>query len=240
MSRAKGSRRGRIRLQHRFGNTRPPGPLVAEPELRDDVERRRRATAVGRGDAHQDVFLVVLGVFDADVEVRVVVEDARIDQLVLGVEFRALLVGCEQVGVRECALRVLIQCRHVRVRRDVVEVVVLFLNVLAVVALMIVETVKAFLENRIGAVPKSRCEAEMLVVVADSEDAVLAPAIRARACVFEGEVVPRRTVSAVVLAHGAPLTVAEVRSPMIPVLGTFPLSFDPGPLGVPIHTVAFS
>src|SRR5207237_900484 len=58
-----------------------------------------------------------------------------------------------------------------------------------------------------------------LAPVADSGQAVLVPAIRARAGVVVREVIPRRAVRAVILADGAPGALGEVRPPALPVLG---------------------
>ena len=58
-----------------------------------------------------------------DVEVAVVVEDAGVDQLELGVARPAAAVLLDQPVVGELALRVLVEELHVGVRRRVVEVV---------------------------------------------------------------------------------------------------------------------
>src|SRR5262249_45416464 len=52
-----------------------------------------------------------------------------------------------------------------------------------------------------------------------AEDAVLVPAVGAGARVVMREVVPRRAVGAVILAHRAPGPVCEKRPPAIPVRG---------------------
>ena len=69
---------------------------------------------------------------------------------------------------------------------------------------------------RVLAVPEGQAEAEALLVVGNAGDAVFAPAVGARAGVIVGEEVPGVAVLAVVLAHGAPLPFAEVRSPLLP------------------------
>src|SRR5206468_4958217 len=52
--------------------------------------------------------------------------------------------------------------------------------------------------------------------VGDPPEAVLAPAIGAGAGLVVGEVVPRIAVLAVVLAHRAPLPLAQVGPPLLP------------------------
>jgi hypothetical protein len=71
-------------------------------------------------------------------------------------------------------------------------------------------------EDRILPVPEGQAEAEALHVVGNACDAVLAPAIGARAGVIVGEEIPGVTVLAVILADGSPLSFAEVRPPLLP------------------------
>ena len=82
-----------------------------------------------------DVFRRRLGVLDDDVEVAVLVEDAGVEQLELGALAAAAAVLLDQPAVGKLRLRVLVEELHVRVRRRVVEVEVVLLDVLAVVAL---------------------------------------------------------------------------------------------------------
>src|SRR6185312_13208594 len=51
----------------------------------------------------------------------------------------------------------------------------------------------------------------------EARETVLPPAVCARAGVVVREVLPRRSPGAVVLAHGAPLALADVRAPLVPV-----------------------
>jgi hypothetical protein len=61
-----------------------PGPLVAEPDSRQEVQVRRLRAAVGGTDADRNVLRSCLGVLHEDVEVAVLVEHAGVEQLVLG------------------------------------------------------------------------------------------------------------------------------------------------------------
>ena len=69
-----------------------PRPGVAEPQRRQQVQRRGVGAAVVRGDAHQDVVVRGLRVLDDHVEVAVVVEDPGVEQLVLVVLLAAAAV----------------------------------------------------------------------------------------------------------------------------------------------------
>src|SRR4029079_18720641 len=153
---------------------------------------------------------------DEHVEVPVPLEGARVQQLVLEVGAAPAAAGDDEVAVGELALRVLVEVLQVRVRRRAVEVEPVLLDVLAVVALAVREAEHPLLEDRVRAVPQGEREAEALALVGDAGDAVLAPAVGARARLVVGEVAPGVAVVAVVLAHRPPLALAEVRAPRLP------------------------
>ena len=77
-------------------------------------------------------------------------------------------------------------------RRRAVEVEVVLLDVLAVIAFVAGEAEEALLEDRVAAVPEREGEADVLVAVADAGDAVLVPAVGARAGVVVRADTPRR------------------------------------------------
>src|SRR5581483_9457768 len=122
-------------------------------------------------------------------------------------------------GVREFGLRVFVEALHVGVRRGRVEVEVILLAVLTVIALAAGQAEEAFFQDRVAPVPEGEREADALVVIGDSGDAVLAPAVSLRARVVVRQVIPRRAVRAVILAHRAPRAFAQVRPPALPVRG---------------------
>ena len=191
-------------------------PGVPEPQCGQQVQLRRLRAAVVRRDADQDVLGPGLGVLDEHVEVPVVVEDPRVEQFVLEVVPGQPAVGFDEVAVRVFALRILVQVLHVRVRGRRVDVEVVLLHVLAVVPLAVREAEHPLLENGIAPVPQRQREAETLPVVRDAAEAVLTPPIGPRTGLIVGEVVPGVAVLAVVLAHGAPLALAQVRPPLLP------------------------
>src|SRR4029077_4881344 len=85
--------------------------------------------------------------------------------------------------------------------------------------------------DRITPVPKRQGEANPLVTVADPADSVFSPAIRARSCVVVRKIFPGRPVRTVVFADRAPLPLAKIGSPALPV---------PGALVRSIQTLLFS
>src|SRR6185295_3821357 len=59
-------------------------------------------------------------------------------------------------------------------------------------------------------------EAQVLLVVGDAGDAVLAPAIGPRSRLVVCKEIPRVSVLAVILAHRAPLPLAQIGTPFLP------------------------
>ena len=193
-----------------------PRPVVAKPQRRQQVQGVRGGGTIGRTDAYEDVFGLTLGVFDGEVEIFVAIEYAGIEQLVFGVCARPATVLFDEVGVRKGVMRILVEHLHVRVRRHVIEVEIVFLDVLAVIAFVSGEPEKPLLDYRIFAVPYRQRETQMLVDVGDAGDSVFAPTIRARSCVVVREILPRGAVATVVFANRSPLTLAKIRSEPAP------------------------
>src|SRR6516225_4833292 len=100
--------------------------------------------------------------------------------------------------------------------RRAVEIEIIFFDILAVIALGIGQSEEALLQDRVLSVPQGNSKAQPVVVVAETGEAVLAPVIGTGAGLIVGEVVPRITVLAVVLADRAPLSFAEIRPPLLP------------------------
>jgi hypothetical protein len=204
------------RPEGRFCIAEAPRPGVSEPQRGEDVQRRRIRAAVRRRDADQRIVRASLRVLDKDVEITVIVEDARIEQLILHLAAAAAPVGLDQVFVRKRALRVLVEPLHVGVGRRGIEVEVVLLHVLAVVALAVGQAEQALLEDGVFPVPEREGKAEALPVVRVPGQSVLAPSVRARPGVIVAEIVPCVAALAVVLADGAPLPFAQVRTPFAP------------------------
>src|SRR3954453_1964274 len=99
-----------------------------------------------------------------------------------------------------------------------VEVVVALLDVLAVVPLTVGEAEQPFLQNRIALVPQRDREAQDLLVVADAADPVFPPPVGAAPRRVVAHRLPRVAAGAVVFAHGAPLTFAEIGTPRLPAI----------------------
>ena len=101
-------------------------------------------------------------------------------------------------------------------RRRAIEVEVALLDVFAVIALFVGEAEQALFQDRIAFVPQRQRKAEELLVVRDASKPILAPAIGAGACLIVSEVAPRIAAGAVILADRAPLPLAQIRAPLLP------------------------
>ena len=156
-----------------------PRPLIPKPESRQDLQIRRFGAAIVNADLDQDVFASGLRILDKDVEVAVLVEDARVEQLVLEFVAAADPARLNQIAVGIGCLRVLVEVLHVRVRGRAVEVEVVLLHILAVIAFAVGQAEEPFLENRILSVPQGNREAETLLLVRDAGQPVFSPAIGA-------------------------------------------------------------
>ena len=102
----------------------------------------------------------LLRVFDEHVEVAVVVERARVDQLEFRVVLAAAAVLFDELRVGKLALRIFVERLEIRVRRRRVEVVVALLDVLAVVAFAVGQAEQPLFQNRIASVPERQREAQ--------------------------------------------------------------------------------
>src|SRR5262245_10296148 len=97
-----------------------------------------------------------------------------------------------------------------------VEIIIIFLDVLPVIGLAIGQAKSTLLEDRILTVPQRQRKTQPLVIITKTREAVLAPMIGARTGLIVTKIVPGVSVLAVVFANGAPLSLAEVGSPLPP------------------------
>src|ERR1700692_4821639 len=102
-------------------------------------------------------------------------------------------------------------------RRRGIEVVIIILDVLTVIAFGPSEAEQALLQDRIAAIPEGESKTKPLVIVTDTGDAILGPAIGARASMIMREVIPSGPIRAVIFTRISPGTFGEVGSPTSPV-----------------------
>ena len=99
-----------------------------------------------------------------------------------------------------------------------VEVEVVLLHILAVVSFISGQPEQAFFEDRVVFIPEGKRKAKQLMAVGDAGNSVFVPAVSARAGVIVRKKFPGVAVSAVVLANGAPGSLAKIWAPAFPVL----------------------
>src|SRR5262249_44942130 len=173
-----------------------------------------------------------LAVLDEDVPVAVLVEHARVEQLVLEILATPAAAGHHEIAVRIGRLRILVEVLHVRVGRRRVEVEVVLLHILAGVPLAVGQSEQPLLEDGVLAVPQRQRETEELLIVGDAGEPVLAPPVGPGAGLVMAEVVPCVAVLAVILADGPPLPLGEIWSPLAPRCRVGPCFFQPLVFGV--------
>src|SRR5579884_1397864 len=215
-----GIRRGlpKLRAIFRIG-IRTPDPVIAEPERRKKREFGRFRAAIHSGDANQDVIEILLGVFSNDVEVPALVENTGVFEFVFGIVARSFAVLFDELLIWETRVRITIEALQVGVGGRGIEIIVNLFDILAVIAFFIGQAKEACFENGIFAVPEARGEAEILMVVANAENAVFGPAVGARARLIVREVGPGGSIRAVVLANGSPGAFRKIGTPAPPMLG---------------------
>src|SRR5271166_4054804 len=206
-----------------------PSPGIAEPERRQKVQFGGLGAAVRGDDADMNLVRRGLGVGDLDVEITVLAKRPGIDEIEGRVVPRASRVLLQELAIGKSAVRILVEIAHEAVGWRGVEVEVVFLHVLAAVALRSGQSEGALLQDGIAAVPQSQRETQALLIVADAAETVLAPAIGPRARLIVGEVIPGLAVGAVVFAHGSPRPLGEIGSPQPPVLFSQTLVLQAGP-----------
>ena len=202
---------------------RRPGP----PTSQDQVLRNQavgstcRVSASGPGvghrDRHQQVIGAGLGVVHLDDPVPVSRRRPRCRPARIRAGTGCASGSVDQVLVGERALRIVVAPPVPGVAGHRVEVPPVLLDVLAVVALRPGQPEGPLLQDRVAAVPQGQAQAQPLLDVAEPGQPVLAPPVGPGPGVVVRQVVPRLPVRAVVLADRAPLPLADVRSPPVPV-----------------------
>ncbi len=210
-----------VQPQLRLGRVNGPAPVIARPQLGQHVQLRRLIRTVMHGDPHENIVGMVLGVFDADVAIAVVFKHAGVEDFVLGIFKPAAGVLGDQVRIRKRGMRVFVEHAHIGMARYAIDEKVQFLDVFTVVALGVIQTEQALLDDRVAPVPKRQAQAPALSLVAEPGQPVLTPTVGAAAGMFMGEVGPGIAIGAVVFAHRAPLAFTQVRAPVAPTFGRF-------------------
>src|SRR5229473_5644812 len=193
-----------------------PGPGVSKPKLRQDVQCGGFGPAIYRGDSNENVFDVGFGILDENVKIAASGKNTCVVQFKLRLTTAATLVLFQQGFVRKFRLRIFVEHAHVAVRGCRVEVEIIFLNVFAVIALISGQAEESLFEDGIAAIPQRQPETDHLMAVADSAEAVLSPAIRARTRLVVREKFPGSAAGTVILTNRSPLPLGKIGPPALP------------------------
>src|SRR6516162_8910073 len=101
--------------------------------------------------------------------------------------------------------------------RRAVEKKIVFFYILAVIPLLIGQTEHPLFKDAILFIPQCHGQADMLLVIAKSTNAVFVPAIGSVAGMVMRKIVPGITVCAVVFAHGSPGALTKIGTPTLPI-----------------------
>src|SRR5215831_7376967 len=180
------------------------------------MDQRCFRAAIADANPHQNILGRSLAIFDEHIKVAIFMESVCVDQLKLGVEFASATIFFDEPGIGVCALRVLVQHLEIRMRWRGIQVIVKLLHVFAVIAFAIGETKNTFLQNGVFSVPEGQRQTEALMIVAEAGNGIFTPTIGAAARLVVTEVIPSSSIGTIILAHGSPLTLAQVGSPEAP------------------------
>ena len=177
-------------------------------------------------DAGENIVFVCFGIFDHDIEVAVLVKDARIQKLKLVVLVPPPAVLLHQLTVREGTLRILVQHFQIAVRRRAVQIVVILLHILAVIAFRSGQTEQPLFQYRVIAVPHGHGKAQVLISITNPCQPVLIPTVGSATRLIVGKVAPTITVRTIVFAYGGPGPFAQIRPPMLPIVCALAVPFQ--------------
>jgi hypothetical protein len=162
-----------------LGRSGPPSPLIPKPKSRKEVQACSVGSPVHHSDPDQNVFGRNFRIFHKHVEVPVVIENTGVQQFIFRLGSGSLAIGFNQVGVRIGELRVFVKPLHVGMSWSGIEIEVIFLDVFTMVAFGVCQAEQPFFQDGIFPVPKCDSEAQTLLVVGESGQAILTPMVGA-------------------------------------------------------------
>src|SRR5262245_39229817 len=108
---------------------------------------RRLRPPVVDSDLDQDVLGSRLGILNKDVEVAILSEDTRVEQLVLEFVTRTFPVRLDQIPVGKRSLWIFVKILQIGMRRSGVQVEVILLDVFAVITLAVRQSEQPLFED---------------------------------------------------------------------------------------------
>src|SRR5262249_42250917 len=111
---------------------------------------------------------------------------------------------------------IFVEVLHVGVSRGAIEVEVILFDILTMIPFTVRQPKQPFFEDRVLSVPQGEGETEELSIVRDARQPVLTPAVRTRASLVMGKIVPGVARLTVIFPHSPPLPLAQVGTPLFP------------------------
>ena len=130
-----------------------PAPGVAEPEGRQHMQAGFVSATIENGYAYMNFICGGFGILDLHIPVVIVFKHPGIEQAEGWLISAAMGVFLHQLGVGVFGLRIFVKVFKVAMARRCIFIKIIFLDILAMIALIAGETEGTFLENGIMAVP---------------------------------------------------------------------------------------
>src|SRR6516165_5951802 len=196
--------RRRDASKRRLFCTLAPRPGIAKPQAWQQMKGPRLGPTIACFDPHMDLFRRRLRTKNFDIPIAILIENPGVEEIEgrIAAASPAVFGGEPFVGIG--GLRVFVEIAKPAVARGGIDVEIVFLDVLAVVAFVAGQSEGTLFEDRVAAVPKRKRKTQTLLLVAQSAQPVLVPAIGARARLVVAKVFPGLAIGAVILADGAP------------------------------------
>ncbi len=135
-------------------------PGIAEPNCRKHMQLRSLRTAIAHLDLDQHVLGRSFGILDEYIEITIIVEHTRVEQLEFHFGASASCVAFDDLIVGICILRVFVQILKIGMGRRRIEIEVVFLDIFAMIAFAVGKSEQTLLEDRVLAVPKGERKAK--------------------------------------------------------------------------------
>ena len=174
-----------------------------------------------------NVLNVVFGIFNENVEISVFIKYSGIHNFKFRIVFSPDPVFLNQLFVREFILRILVQHFHIAVRWGRVKMIVKFFYILSMVALMAGQPKKSFFDHGVFSIPKSPGYTKFLFIIRNSSNSLFSPAIGLAFGLIMSDIVPGGSIGTIILSYCTPLTIGEVRTPLLPMFLPLPVFLKP-------------
>jgi hypothetical protein len=125
----------------------------------------------------------------------------------------------DQPLIRKRLLRIVIRPPQPGMARQPIQIPPVLLHILAMISLRTGKAEHALFQDRINAIPQRQRETEIMMNIRQAGHAVFVPSVGPRPRMIMRKETPSITAVAVVLPHGAPGPLGEIRAPLVPGIG---------------------